>query len=125
MTVLQRITKTHITVPRYPHPELHDRAVAWFNRQSYMGVVKSNATEADLHRIYVNFLRHGGTDYDKWFIALRHLPSEVRYNGVETLRHKIYRAIVGVYPWLATECARQQAERAEAQAAYLARKASA
>ena len=106
--VLRQLHAIKLEVPRYPKHELHRRARDWFNASSPGGVVSHTATDSQLARIYVNFLRHECMPYD--------LMMDIANGNLELqhyVRKAVYRAIVGVYPWLVHECTIQLTKRSD------------
>ena len=104
----RRVHAIKLTIPRIEPAELHQRASAWFNASSAVGVVHPRATAEQLARIYVNYLRHACTPYD----SLMRLTTGQPDLQAEA-RRRVYWAIAGAYPRLAAECARQLQLREE------------
>lgn len=109
-----------IGIPRMSKDELWRVAVANRNDQSEWHAAArggyddrpatvASADPAALQRWAVNYLRHVETDYD-WL-----LDSVTGRAGVvearRLIRSRVLRAIADQYPYLAVECARQEADR--------------
>lgn len=72
-----------------------------------------DSDEAFLDRISVNYLRHRMTKYDR---ALDHMKGKVGVSDAyQDIRAKIFDEITDKYPWLATECKRQDEEAMQRQ----------
>lgn len=109
-----------IAIPRMSKDELFRVAVANRNDQSEwhaaarggydnQSATVASADPAALQRWAVNYLRHVETDYDWLLDSVTGRVGVADARGL--IRARVLRAIADRYPYLAGECARQEADR--------------
>lgn len=103
-----------VKVPRMSQEQLVARACRHYNdwnigRDNWSGNLATKDSDVlFLHRICVNFLRHEMTEYDDHLDEVRGKVGTG--DAYLAIRKKVFDVIAEVYPWLASECKRQQGE---------------
>lgn len=104
-SMLDRLARMTIAIPRLTRFDLEAQAERDTNRRSGLdGVIHPN----QLERICVNYIRHQLTNYDGLMNSARRQGARDAYLLISK---KVFDAIGEAYPWLASECAAQYAER--------------
>ncbi len=99
-----------VSVPHLPAAQAVRAAVAHYNERRSPGSRPAALTSNPqfLARITVNYLRHAASTYDHTRNVLtRHGDADT---AGKTVKLRTLQAIAAAYPWLAGECARQNAE---------------
>jgi hypothetical protein len=86
-----------------------ERRAEWYGYANDTMPANVHSDRDFLERITVNYIRHSLTEYDE------HIESVASKTGInaaiEAIRARVYGAIAEAYPWLASECRRQQEQR--------------
>jgi hypothetical protein len=114
----KQLESVEISLPRVEKKILLKRACGHYNYmqderacygRSHSDIPATlNSDKEFLDRITVNYLRHCLTDYEE---LLDEISGKVGFAvGYFDIREKIFKKIIEYYPWLETECKRQNGE---------------